>query len=258
MARKILIEVWGATIEDALAIEEGGADRIELCGPGEGGVTPSIGLIQEIRQAVSINLNVMIRPRGGRREITTECFLPEEVEAMKEDIRMVAELGVDGLITGARKLKPGATGRWQNGVRIYGGQDTVVDVDTMDYLLEDVRHLSSTFHCGWGGRIEDLQEVAKIEGIHRVLHGPLDESKIRIPEEVERGEENIRRLMEAGGDKVAILAVTNMSFDVLGETLERLPLTEIYVGSGMGSSRPQRGHIDAQKVRLLRNFVDGL
>ena len=258
MDRKIIIEIWAGTIEDCRAIEEGGGDRIELCGPGEGGVTPSMGVIEEARKAVDVALNVMVRPRGGRREFLTECCLPEEVEAMKEDIRRVKEIGVDGLVIGVRRLRPGAEGMVRNGALTYGSESTVVDVETMDYLLEDVRHLSSTFHCGWGGRVEDMREVMKIEGIDRVLHGPLDQSKIRVPEEVEEGEENIRRLMEVAGDKVAVLAVTNMSFDVLGETLSRLPLTEIYLGSDVSGGRPERGGIDARKIRRLRDFVDSL
>jgi copper homeostasis protein len=45
--------------------EEAGADRLELCGPGEGGLTPSIEVILEVTQAVKIPVHVMIRPRAG-------------------------------------------------------------------------------------------------------------------------------------------------------------------------------------------------
>ena len=258
MSRKITIEIWAGTLADCRAIQDGGGDRIELCGPGEGGVTPSMGVIEQARKAVDIALNVMIRPRGGRREYLTDLMMPEEVEAMKQDIRRVRDLGVDGLVIGVRKLAPAAAPEMRNGVRVYSTKSTVVDVETMDYLLEDFRDKSSTFHCGWGGRIQDMLEVMKIEGIDRVLHGPLDESKIRVPADVERGEENIRKLMEVGGTRVAILPVTNMSFDVLEQTLQRLPLTELYLGRDVSSGYPQRGGIDARKIRQLSDFVDSL
>jgi len=195
MSRKITIEIWAGTLADCRAIQEGGGDRIELCGPGEGGVTPSMGVVEQARKAVDIALNVMIRPRGGRREFLTELVLPEEVEAMKQDIRRVRDLGVDALVIGVRKLAPAATPQVRNGVRVYGTESTVVDVETMDYLMEDFRDRSSTFHCGWGGRLQDMLEVMKIDGIDRVLYGPLDESKIRVPADVEQGEESIRELM---------------------------------------------------------------
>lgn len=258
MSGKITIEIWAGTLADCRAIQDGGADRIELCGPGEGGVTPSLGVVEQARKAVDITLNVMVRPRGGRREYLTEIVTPEEVEAMKQDIRRLRDLGADGLVIGVRKLAPAAAPAMRNGVRVYGTESTVVDVETMDYLMEDFRDGSSTFHCGWGGRLQDMLEVMKIEGIDRVLYGPLDESKIRVPADVERGEESIRKLMEVAGHRVAILPVTNMSFDVLEQTLRRLPLTELYLGTDVSSSYPQRGGIDARKIRQLRSFVDSL
>jgi len=60
------------------------------------------------------------------------------------------------------------------------------------------------------------------------------------------------------GHRVAILPVTNMSFDVLEQTLRRLPLTELYLGTDVSSGYPQRGGIDARKIRQLRDFVDSL
>ena len=60
------LEIIGFNIESCLAAQEAGADRIELCGsPGEGGTTPSYGLVQSAREKLEIDLYVMIRPRGG-------------------------------------------------------------------------------------------------------------------------------------------------------------------------------------------------
>jgi copper homeostasis protein len=79
-----------------LRAQEAGADRIELCAsPGEGGTTPSYGMIEIVRQNVSIDLFVMIRPRGG-----DFFYSSYEFHIMKRDISQCQKLSVDGIVLG--------------------------------------------------------------------------------------------------------------------------------------------------------------
>ncbi len=66
---KYQLEVGARTIDDVLAAERGGADRVELySSPLEGALTPSAGLIKTASKAVNnLQLFVMIRPRAGPR-----------------------------------------------------------------------------------------------------------------------------------------------------------------------------------------------
>jgi copper homeostasis protein len=90
------IEIVVYNIESALKAQQGGADRIELCeNPGEGGTTPSYGTVEVVRQNVSIDVFVMIRPRGG-----DFCYSANEFHAMKRDIAQYQKLGVDGFVFG--------------------------------------------------------------------------------------------------------------------------------------------------------------
>ena len=76
------VEIVVYTIDAALRAQEGGADRIELCaGPGEGGITPSMGIVEVVRQHVSLDVFVMIRPRGGDFHYSSY-----EYHTMKRDI----------------------------------------------------------------------------------------------------------------------------------------------------------------------------
>ena len=92
----MICEVVVYNIESALKAQEGGADRIELCdNPGEGGTTPSFGVIENVRQNVSMDVYVMIRPRGG------DFFYSNyEFHSMKRDIYQCQRLSVDGIVLG--------------------------------------------------------------------------------------------------------------------------------------------------------------
>ncbi|KAM9232195.1 copper homeostasis protein cutC homolog isoform 2-T2 [Leptosomus discolor] len=92
-----LMEVCVDSVESAVNAERGGAGRIELCaGLVEGGTTPSMGLLQVVKQCVRVPVFVMIRPRGG-----DFLYSDREVEVMKADIRLAKLHGADGLVFGA-------------------------------------------------------------------------------------------------------------------------------------------------------------
>ena len=92
-----MLEVCVTTPEGACAAAEGGAGRVELCSAlGEGGVTPSWGLMRQVRQVPGLRMHVLIRPRGG-----DFVYSRAEVECMIDDIKAAAECGADGVVTGA-------------------------------------------------------------------------------------------------------------------------------------------------------------
>ena len=93
------LEIIGFNIESCIAAQEAGAHRIELCdNPSEGGTTPSNGFIKGARKKLSIELYVMIRPRGG-----DFMYSDDEFEIMKTDIEMCRQCGCDGVVIGLLK-----------------------------------------------------------------------------------------------------------------------------------------------------------
>lgn len=97
------VEVVVYNIGSALKAQEGRADRVELCdNPGDGGTTPSYGTIELVRQNVSLDVYVMIRPRGGDFHYSSYEF-----HAMKRDISQCQKLSVDGVVFGI--LNPDGT-----------------------------------------------------------------------------------------------------------------------------------------------------
>lgn len=95
--RKVLLEVCIASVEDAVVACAGGADRLELnLGLELDGLTPTIGMLEEIKHAVSIPVFAMVRPRpGGFRYNQTEHRL------MIRDAELLLAAGADGIVSGA-------------------------------------------------------------------------------------------------------------------------------------------------------------
>ena len=91
------IEVCATNIQSALAAQHAGAQRIELCCALDGGgLTPSPGLLREVRKHLSIAINVLIRPREGNF-----CYDENELAIMLDDIRFCRSAGTHGVVIGA-------------------------------------------------------------------------------------------------------------------------------------------------------------
>ena len=121
---KTNLEICCASIASALAAQQGGADRIELCDNlYEGGTTPSAGMIKTVRELLTIGIHVMIRPRGG-----DFLYSDEEFKIMKEDILAAKSLKVDGVVFGILT------------------SEGEVDMDRCMELINLARPMKVTFH----------------------------------------------------------------------------------------------------------------
>ena len=90
------LEIACFNLESALIAQKAGADRVELCdGIEVGGTTPNLETVKEVRQILTIDLFVMIRPRGGNF-----VYSGEEIEKMKKSIVEMKNVGVDGFVFG--------------------------------------------------------------------------------------------------------------------------------------------------------------
>ena len=93
---KGIIEICCNSLQSALNAQEAGAERIELCsGLMEGGMTPSLGLIEETLTQLTIPVYVLIRPRGG-----DFCYTDKEFKIMLRDIEWCKQSGVKGIVSG--------------------------------------------------------------------------------------------------------------------------------------------------------------
>jgi len=174
----MVLEVCIDSVEGAVAAQQGGAQRVELCADLlEGGITPSAGTIQLARQRIDIDLNVIIRPRGG-----DFCYTPLEFEVMKLDIQAAKAAGADGVVIGI--LNP----------------DGTVDRERTGELVALARPMSVTFHRAFDmardpyAALETLIEL----GVDRVLTTGQESSALE-------GLALISDLVRVAGERIIIM-----------------------------------------------------
>ena len=94
--RPIRLEICAAGLDDCLAAQAHGADRVELNGAlALGGLTPSLGLLEEVRRRTRLKIIAMIRPRDGGFN-----YNESELDVMALDIALAVKAGADGFAMG--------------------------------------------------------------------------------------------------------------------------------------------------------------
>ena len=170
-----MLEICCFSLESCLIAQEAGAKRIELCGGMfEGGTTPSAGLIGLARQNLTIQLYVMIRPRGG-----DFCYSETEFEVMKADIQSAKNLGVDGVVFGI--LNPGGSidkARTTALVKLANPLKTTFH-RAFDVAKNPYQALEDIIDCGCERILTSGQKNTAIEGID-LLKALVEKSKNRI------------------------------------------------------------------------------
>jgi copper homeostasis protein len=108
---RVLLEVPVASVEDALAAQEGGADRLELnAALPLGGLTPSLGTLIEVKAAGALPAFAMIRPRPGGFACGRADF-----PVLQRDADLALRHGADG------KIRPGRRSWCARGRGLTGG-----------------------------------------------------------------------------------------------------------------------------------------
>jgi copper homeostasis protein len=178
------VEVCAYSLESCLAAEEAGADRIELCAsPFEGGTTPPAGMAYLAVHAVSLPVNVMVRPRGD-----DFCYDETEFAVMKAEIEAFKAIGVAGIVLGI--LTP----------------EGEIDVARTRELTELAAPLPVTFHraIDFAVDMEKAVEDVIAAGCRIILTSG---GKDKAPD----GAETIARMVAAAAGRIDIMAGSGVS-----------------------------------------------
>lgn len=198
------LEVIAFSIESCSIIQQAGAHRIELCdNPGEGGTTPSYGMIKKARELTSIELYTMIRPRGG-----DFLYSNDEFDAMKEDIKLCKQLGCDGVVFGLLHA------------------DGTIDKDRTAALVELSYPMGVTFHRAFDrtrDAFEALDTLIEL-GCERVLTSGLAPN-------VTAGKNMLQQLVSAADERIIIMPGSGVRHSNLAELARFTGAVELHTSA---------------------------
>lgn len=221
MKSKIILEVPVFSVEAALLAAEYGADRLELCSSlPEGGETPGPGLFTFLKHKLKIPIFVMIRPRGG-----DFVYSEDEIQVMKEEIRIFSSLGADGFVFGV--LTP----------------EGKVDKKACKMLVQSAGSKPCTYHRAIDVCKDIYQSVEDVIecGFKRVLTSGGRNS-------VGEGVDVIYELLIRAGDRIIVMPGGGMKPELIHPLRTSGNLKEIHAGCKM--VKQSEGHYDRHGVEL--------
>jgi copper homeostasis protein len=219
-----VLEVCVESLSSALAAQEGGADRVELCAALDvGGLTPAYQLAGKVVRAVDIPVHAMVRPRAGDFTCSTADF-----ELMKEAVGSFRRLGCAGIVTGI--LTP----------------DGVPDADRVAELVRLAGPMEVTFHRAIDEAVDILAAASIIAptGVRRILTsgGAGDASA---------GAGVIRRLVEEHSG-MSMIAAGGITVQNAADIRRATGVRELHSWSGVSDAR---GEADPNLVRSLKEAI---
>jgi copper homeostasis protein len=173
-----ILEICIDSVASAIAAEQGGAARVELCqNLFEGGTTPSVGTVCQTLERVGIKVNAIIRPRGG-----DFLYSDDEFAVMQHDIITLKEMGVNGVVIGMLNA------------------DGTIDVERSSRLIELARPLEVTYHRAFDVTADPFRSLDDIIGLsaERLLTSGQEPSVLE-------GVELIAELVRRAGDDIIIM-----------------------------------------------------
>lgn len=241
-----LLEICCYSMECAVTAQQNGADRVELCAaPKEGGLTPSYGVLKSVREAVTIPVHPIIRPRGG-----DFCYSAGEFDAMLEDVVRVRELGYPGLVIGLLD------------------EDANVDMPRMRQIMAAAKGMAVTFHRAFDmckNPIQAFENLAEL-GVARILTSGQQstaEKGLQLIMEL-KGHSGVPIIMAGAGVRASNLKTfLNAGVEELHSSAGKwTPSPMRYRNTGLSMSTDaeadeySRYSVDGESVAVMKSMID--
>ena len=143
---------------------------------------------------------VIIRPRGG-----DFYYTPEEIEIMKEDIKVCKNLGVKGVVIGALN------------------RDNTINYEAIQDMITLAKPMSVTFHKAIDELKDPVSEVKKLAkiGVNRILTSGTKETALE-------GKEILKKMIKEAGDEIIIIVAGKVTKENLDKISTLIPTKEYH------------------------------
>jgi len=226
----VLLEVIATTVADARVAAQAGADRLELVtAMGEGGLTPSLGLIEAVVAAVEIPVNVIVRPHSR-----SFVYDADDYAVMLRDVRAVKAAGANGIVIGMLN----AAGE--------------IDREGLARAIDAADGLAITFHRAFDEARDlhrSLDVLLGFDAVTNVLTSGGQASVLHA-------EDTIRELVQqAAGSHCTVLAGAGLTVDAIAGFVSRTHVEAVHFGSGVRVNSNGLAPVDSDKVAEVRALL---
>ncbi|WP_243522954.1 copper homeostasis protein CutC [Bacillus pseudomycoides] len=227
-----MLEVIATCLEDVKRIEKAGGNRIELISAyTEGGLTPSYAFIKKAVKAVNIPIHVMIRPHAK-----SFIYIEEEIEMMKEDIRIAQELGAAGIVLGVLN------------------EQNQIDEEKLADLLSSVDGMNVTFHRAID-EVDDLVgAVQTLRDFEKVTHILTSGGQGKIEENISV----LHKMQKVSQGDIQLIVGSGVTKENIERLLNETGISEAHVGTAVREGKSCFAEINKESVQDLVGLTKSL
>ena len=232
----VVLEACVASVADSVAAAQSGAQRLELnVGIELGGLTPSVGLLELVKDAVEVPVLVMLRPRAGGF-----CYSASEKRLLIRDAELLIEHGADGLVTGGLSTEGLIDREFIETVRDVCSEGELVFHRAFDLIQEPSQ------------AIEELVELR----VDRILTSGGETTALK-------GATRISELLCVADGRIVVLPGGGIRSTTVDGLLEKTGCTQVH-GTFKTLRIDPAGHVcggdfpvvDAEEIRNVREILD--
>ncbi len=231
----VTLEVCTENVAGVLAAEVAGAHRGELCSSlTEGGVTPSLGLFQQVQARSRLPIHVLVRPRAG-----DFCYTDLELAVMLDDLALFKDAGADGFVFGALH------------------EDGTLALPQLEKLMAAAGNVPVTFHRAFDVCREPLEVLERLValGVTRLLTSGGQPDALA-------GAPLIRRVTERAAGRLTVMAGGGVRPHNAAQLIRETGVTELHVSARQPSPADLSGFAfgtpaftdEASLEALIRNL----
>jgi copper homeostasis protein len=227
----VLLEVIATTVADARLAVQAGADRLELItAMGEGGLTPSLGLIEAVVADAGCPVNVIVRPHSRNF-----VFDADDYSVMLRDVRAVKAAGAHGVVIGM--LTP----------------DGEIDREGLARAIDAAEGLAITFHRAFDETRDQRRALDVLLGFDAVTNVLTSGGKPSVL----HAEATIRALVaQAEGSHCTVLAGAGLTVEAVAGFVQATQVKAVHFGSGVRRDGNAMAPVDPQRVSRVRSLLD--
>ena len=217
------LEVIATNLAEAVAAQTGGAHSVEVCVDlAVGGLTPPLDTVHAIRDALSIDINMMVRPHAENF-----YYSPHDIDLILQQAEAAASIGVTSIVFGALT------------------SNREVDAALVQQVKTSAGGLRLTFHRALDEAVDPTQGILALRSqAERLLcsGGAPD---------IWQGREQMGRWVRQFGDQFTFACAGGVTLANLPELVRVTGAPEYHVGS---AARAQ-GVVQVENVRALADVL---